>query len=120
MWRDRAYDLVRHAELLYNDAQTALDFETARQAEAQARASQQRAVAAHRLNMLAAFFFPLATLSAILSARLHHGWEDWEANHAPWGFAGVLLVGVCVGIVLTYIITRPGKPPKIERTTDQK
>ncbi len=120
IWRDRAYDLVRRAELLHNDAQAALDFETARQAKAQAEASQQRAVAAHRLNMLAAFFFPLATLSAVLSMKLHHGWEDWEANYAPWVFTGVLVVGISIGVVLTYIITRPAKPPKIERAPEDQ
>ena len=119
-WRDRAYDLVRRAELLYNDAQTALEFETAHQAEAQAQASRQRAVAAHRLNMLAAFFFPLATISAILSMKLHHGLEDWEANYAPWVFAGVLVMGVVIGIVLTYIVTRPAERPVNDREAPDK
>jgi hypothetical protein len=120
IWRDQAYDLVRRAELLYNDAQAALNFESARQAEAQAQASQQRAVAAHRLNMLAAFFFPLATISTILSMKLRHGLEDWEANYAPWVFAGVLATGVLIGVVLTYVITRPARRPKIERTTEDE
>ena len=120
LWRDQAYDLVRRTELLYDDAHSALEFETARQSEAQTQASQQRAVAAHRLNMLAAFFFPLATLSAILSMKLHHGLEDWEASYAPWVFAGVLAVGVFIGVVLTYIITRPAKPPKIKRATEDE
>ena len=120
IWRDQAYSLVRRAELLYNDAQAALNFETARQAEAQAEASRQRAVAAHRLNVLAAFFFPLATLSAILGANLHHGLEDWEVGHAPWGLAGVLVAGVLVGLALTYIITRPAKRPKIKLATEDK
>jgi len=114
-WRDRAYDLVRRAELLHNDAQTALDFETAHQAEAQAEASRQRAVAAHRLNILAAFFFPLATLSAILGVNLHHGWEEWESSHAPWVLMGVIVVGILIGLELVYAITRPTKRPKIER-----
>jgi hypothetical protein len=70
--------------------------------------------------MLAAFFFPLATLSAILGMKLHHGLEDWEAGYAPLVFCCVLVVGVFIGVVLTYIITRPAKRPKIERTTEDE
>ena len=108
-WRDRAYELVRRAELLYSDVQTALDFETAQQAETQAEASRQRAVAAHRLNVLVAFFFPIATLSSILSMNLHHGLEDWETPRAPWVLLAVLSFGVLMGTALTYLITLPAK-----------
>lgn len=117
-WRDKAYELVRRAELLYSDAQTALDFETAHQAEIQAEASQQRAVAAHRLNVLVAFFFPIATLSSILSMNLHHGLEEWELPRAPWVLCAVLTIGVLMGTGLTFLITRPVKgsnPEKAQR-----
>lgn len=108
-WRDRAYELVRRAELLYSDAQTALDFETAQQAEIQTEAGRQRAVSAHRLNVLVAFFFPIATLSSILSMNLHHGLEEWETPRAPWVLLGVLLAGIFLGGALTYLITRPAR-----------
>lgn len=111
-WRDRAYELVRRAELLYNDAQTALDFETAQQAEIQAEASRQRAVSAHRLNILVAFFFPIATLSSILSMNLSHGLEQWEPPRAPWVLLAVLITGILMGGALTFLITRPTKKSK--------
>ena len=47
-FRDQAYQTERAAELLYNDAKNALDFEVAQRAEEQARNSTQMAVAAHR------------------------------------------------------------------------
>ncbi|MEM9185524.1 MAG: hypothetical protein AAGB00_03405, partial [Planctomycetota bacterium] len=63
--RDRAYALNRRAELLQQDAKNTLDFVIARQAEEQADAARGQAKAAHRLNVLAALFFPVATLTAV-------------------------------------------------------
>ena len=119
-WRDQAYELVRRAELLSSDAQTALDFETAQQAKIQAEASQQRAVSAHRLNILVAFFFPIATLSSILSMNLTHGLEEWEPPHAPWVLLGVLIAGILLGGGLTYLITLPAKRASKESSTRVK
>ena len=62
--RDQAYDLTRRAELLHEDLKNGLDFAIAWQAEQQAEHSHQMSVAAYRLNILAAFFFPIATLMA--------------------------------------------------------
>ncbi len=110
-WRDKAYELVRRAELLYSDVHTALEFETAHQAKIQAEASRQRAVAAHRLNVLVAFFFPIATLSSILSMNLHHGLEEWETPRAPWVLLAVLVISVLLGALLSRLITRPARAP---------
>ena len=107
-WRDQAYDLSRRVELLQNDAKTALEFEVARQAELQAEASHQMATSAHRLNVLAAFFFPLATLSAVLGANL----QNVFASISPRGALTVMLViGLILGGALTYLITRPAERP---------
>src|SRR4051812_17829514 len=58
--RDRAADLERAAEQLTGDVRNALDFAVARRTEEQAASAQQMAVSQHRLNVLAAFFFPIA------------------------------------------------------------
>jgi hypothetical protein len=64
LWRDRAYAMSRTAELLNEDAKNALDFAVAQRAEEEVESNRRVEIAGHRLNMLAAFFFPLATLVA--------------------------------------------------------
>ena len=103
-FRDRAYELERTAELLHTDVKNALDYAVARRAEEQARASHQMAVAAHRLNVLAAFFFPIATLSAVFGSNLTHGLE--HTNLDPWPFLGVIGLGLLCGLVLMTSVTR--------------
>ena len=100
--RDRAYELERMAELLYEDAKNGLDFATARRAEEQAFASHRMEISAHRLNMLAAFFFPLATLSAILGVNLEHG---LSLLPAPQPFYIFVAVGVLLGGVLSLFVS---------------
>jgi len=107
-FRDRAYDLERNADLLYADAKNALDYLIARQSEAQAAASHRMAVSAHRLNVLAALFFPMVTLATIFGVNLHTGLED---ALAPWPFLIVLGLGLFSGLVLAKTITRPPRAP---------
>jgi hypothetical protein len=106
-YRDRAYEIERTAELLYNDAKNTLEFTMVKRAEDQAAASHKMAVAAHRLNILAAFFFPIAALSAIFGVNLKHGLENAPP---PLAFLAVLAAGLVSGGVLTAFITssRPG------------
>lgn len=104
-FRDRAYELEREAELLHTDIKHALDYAVARRAEELSRSSHRMAVSAHRLNLLAAFFFPIATMSAIFGVNLQHGLEDTPLD--PWPFLGVLLVGLLFGAVLASFIARP-------------
>ena len=101
-FRDRSYRIERTAELLYTDTKNSLEFDIAKRAEEQAAASHQMAVSAHRLNVLVAFFFPIATLSAVFGMNLLHGYEEAPA---PMPFLIVLLVGLAVGIVLKSFIT---------------
>ncbi len=107
-FRDRAYETERAAELLYQETQHSLDFLMARRAEEQAASSRRMAVSAHRLNLLAAFFFPIATLSAVLGVNLKHGWEQVSA---PWPFLAMLAVGLALGLILKSFVTeQPHKP----------
>ena len=100
--RDQAYEIERTAELLYNDTKNALEYAVAKRAEEQARASHQMAVSAHRLNLPAAFFFPLATLSAIFGVNLVHGLETLRA---PIPFLTVVALGLTFGTILAAFVT---------------
>lgn len=97
--RDRAYELERLSELLYEDAKNGLDFAVAKRAEEQSAASRRMEFAAHRLNLLVAFFFPLATLSAVLGVNLVHGYESRE--NAPIPFFIFVAAGTLLGLILT-------------------
>jgi hypothetical protein len=112
--RDRAYELERLSDLLYEDGKNGLDFAVAKRAEEQAVAGHRMEVAAHRLNMLVAFFFPLATLSAVLGVNLAHGLDvHLPAPYPFWIFVGG---GTVLGLLLTLAmsLTMPGleKPQK--------
>ncbi|MBC8355179.1 MAG: hypothetical protein H8E66_24655 [Planctomycetes bacterium] len=101
--RDRAYGIERTAELLLAEVKNALDVAVAKRAEEQAATSHHMAVSAHRLNMLAAFFFPIATLMAIFGANLRHGWEEtWP----PIPMLIVLGLGLTLGGILTVFVTK--------------
>jgi hypothetical protein len=95
--RDRAYDLDRNVELLLDNARNGLEFMIARRAEQQAVEAHKMAVSAHRLNLLVAFFFPIATLAAVMGTNLRHGYEE---IHSPFPFVGMLAIGLVAGIIL--------------------
>ncbi len=101
--RDRAYEIERTAELLLADVKNALDVIVAKRAEEHAAASYQMSIASHRLNVLVAFFFPLATLMAIFGANLRHGWEE---SWPPIPMLVVIGIGLVTGGVLSLFVTR--------------
>jgi hypothetical protein len=104
--RDKAYELERSAELLASDVRNALEFATAKKSEEQAAASHEMAVASHRLNLLAAFFFPIATLSAVFDTSLSHPLEQYIPP--PYAFYSVIGLGLFLGLVLAaYLADRP-------------
>jgi hypothetical protein len=102
IFRDRAYEIERSVELLYNEARNSLDFAVAQRAEAHAQSSYRMAVSAHRLNLLAAFFFPIATLTALFGVNMRHG---LETAHPPIPFLAVLGLGLVLGGLLTSFVT---------------
>ena len=101
--RDRAYDLSRTSELLYQDSKTAMDVAVVRRAEEQAEAGQQMARSAHRLNTLAAVFFPLATLGSIFGTTLTDDWS-WKNSIVP--FSIFLVAGSLLGILLSSFVNK--------------
>jgi hypothetical protein len=116
--RDHAVEIERGAELVHADSKNGLDFTVARQSEEQAHRSYDMAVAAHRLNLLAAIFFPIATLSAVFGMNLEHGLGIRENPAAFWA---VLIVGFVGGVFLTQVITRkPERPAARSQRSDPK
>ena len=94
--RDQAYEVERNLDLLYEDVRNAIQHRAARKAEEQARLSEQALHASHRLNILAALFFPLTALASIFGMQLAHGFD--ERN--PLNFWLVFAVGVVLGLVM--------------------
>ena len=74
-----------------------------RRAEEQAAASDRMAIASHRLNILAALFFPIATLGAIFGTTLT---ENWSLSNSTLPFAVFCITGLVTGMVLAAVITR--------------
>jgi Mg2+ and Co2+ transporter CorA len=60
--------------------------------------------------LLAAAFFPVATLATVFGMNLAHGMEEWAT---PAHFWGILGLGLASGLLLARIIAR--KPAPIAR-----
>jgi hypothetical protein len=99
--RDRAYEIERTVELLQTETKNSLDLLIARRADEQAKASRRMAASAHRLNLLAAFFFPLAALSGILGVNLVHGFETFQP---PLPFLAFVAASVISGLILVSFV----------------
>jgi len=102
--RDRSYAIERMAELLYGATKNGLEYAMARRAEQQAAHSERMAILSHRLNLLVAFFFPVATLSSIFGMELRNNLEQHLSPPLP--FFIVLAVGLGCGALLTLLVTR--------------
>ena len=99
--RDQAYDLERTAELLAAATKNSLEYKIARSAEEQAAASDRMAVSAHRLNMLVAFFFPLATITTVFGMEIRSGLEKLPQ---PQTFFAVIAIGLLMGAFLMLYV----------------
>jgi Mg2+ and Co2+ transporter CorA len=109
VFRDQANDLERAAELLHTDAKNGLDYTIAHETEKQSWRIYEMTVASHRLNLLAAMFFPIATLSAIFGMNLGHGLEQWSSPHT---FYLVLGIGLVAGLFLMGVVAQRPTPPQ--------
>jgi hypothetical protein len=118
--RDEAYEISRRADLLYDDAKNGMEFAMARQTEALAESSHQMSASSHRLNVLVAFFFPIATLMTILSANLTHGLEKLDQQHGPWVLGACIVGGLVLGMVITAIIAQPVHRPPRKSSANRK
>lgn len=86
--RDLAYEITRSLELLQEDTKNALEFRIAQRAEEQTRLSLQAIETSHRLNILAAVFFPLTAVSCAFGMNLTSGLEG-APNTAFWLVLGL-------------------------------
>ncbi|MDP0491590.1 MAG: hypothetical protein Q7Q71_11110 [Verrucomicrobiota bacterium JB023] len=96
--RDEAVDLERAIDLTTQDAKVGMDFSLAKSAQEQAAFAHQAAAEARRLNLLAAFFFPLATLVAIF------GMNSPRDVLADGSLVGVIVVGVMIGFIVLLAV----------------
>jgi len=74
--RDWAYDIERTLDLLYENAKNALDYKIAQRVEEQSQWSMRSVEAGHRLNVLAAIFFPLTAVSCLFGMNVVSGLEN--------------------------------------------
>ena len=77
--RDQAYDLSGQLSCWQRQRKTHSSIKLHGAAEEQAAASDRMAVSAHRLNMLVAFFFPLATITTVFGMEIRSGLEKRTA-----------------------------------------
>lgn len=96
--RDQTADLERAIELVVADAKAGMDFTLAESASLQASKAEAANQEARRLNRLAAFFFPLATLVAVF------GMNSPEEVCKSRGFWVVLGLGVILGFLVHSIV----------------
>jgi hypothetical protein len=115
--RDAAGEVERAAELLHGDAKNGLEFTVAHETEQQSQRTYEMAVSSHRLNLLAAIFFPIASLSSVFGMNLSNGLDAWQTPALFWGILGA---GLISGLLLTLIVAKKPTPPPsfAERTKD--
>jgi hypothetical protein len=105
--RDRAYALTRRLDLMQHEAKTNLDFVIAKRAEEQAQAIHHQSRAMYRLNLLAAFFVPLATFSAVFGMNLSNGLEGIDATIGPAPLYTLVGIGLGLGGTLAFFVGKP-------------
>ncbi len=96
-FRDRAVDLERAIDLVAGDAKAGMEFSLAENTEEQSRFAHEAAVEARKLNRLAAFFFPLATLAAVFGIN-----PPSEVLASPGAWL-VVALGVIAGLIVRSI-----------------
>ncbi len=104
--RDQAADLERGIELVAADAKAGMDFTLAESANQQALSAEVANREARRLNRLAAFFFPLATLVAVF------GMNPPEHVYRNSSFWVVLGAGVLLGLIVFTLVAARDRNPK--------
>jgi hypothetical protein len=103
--RDSAADIERTFELLHLDAKNGLDYTVARKSELQSQQSYEMALSAHRLNVLAAIFFPITALSSIFAMNPTLAPESLLHTPIFWTVVGA---GSLCGLLLSRsIVQRP-------------
>lgn len=104
-YRDQAYDMERTADIVLQDVRHDLEFAAARHEEQQTAAAHQMSIAAHRLNVMAAFFFPLATISAVMGMNFV---PDFKDTISPLVLLGIIVgASLVIGAIIAVNLPRP-------------
>jgi hypothetical protein len=111
--RDMASDVERNFDLLGEDVRNALQYKIARESEEQARLSREAVRASHRLNILAAWFFPLTAISSVFGMNFSHGLN----SNRPAMFWIIFALGVGLGFAMkAWVLARSdGKGAEVKR-----
>ena len=103
--RDFADDVDRNFDLLLQDLRNAVDFKIAKEAESQARLTKETLKANHRLNILAALFFPLTAVSSLFGMNFSNGLD--QSN--PMLFWVILGAGLVLGFGIKSWVLAQGR-----------
>ena len=117
--RDQAYEVERNFDLLYEDVRNAIQHRAARKAEEQARLTEEALHASHRLNILAALFFPLTAIASLFSMNFAHGMDE----HKPIIFWLVVAISVGLGFAMkSWVLgkSKPAEPPPKKQSQVEK
>ena len=98
MFRDRARELERAAELLHSDAQGTLTYWQAEASEDHAKASDRLGTILLKLNLVTGFFLPLVAFGSLFGMNLNL--PHFVADMFWWILLGALMVG---GLLLWFI-----------------
>ncbi len=102
--RDLASEVERNLDLLIEDVRNGIQHRMAREAEAQSQAGREALQASHRLNVLAALFFPLTAITSLFGMNLAHGID--ERN--PAIFWLVFILGTALGFGMkSWVLAKP-------------
>lgn len=100
--RDWAYDIERTLDLIYENTKNAMDYNIAKRAEEQTKLGMKSVEASHRLNIMAAIFYPLTAISCVFGMNLANGLEEQHYSL----FWLVLLITLILGIFVRRWVTR--------------
>ncbi len=100
--RDLAYDNERRYDILWQDSKNAVDFKIAQESEEQADLSKEALRASHKLNLLAALFFPLTALTSLFGMNMSSGFDDG----GPFLFWLIFAIGGATGFAMKGWVAR--------------
>jgi hypothetical protein len=100
--RDWAYDIERTLDLLYENTKNALDYDIARRAEEQNKLGLAAVESGHRLNILAAIFYPLTAISCVFGMNVSNGFENTPITL----FWLISLMALALGFVVRRWVVR--------------
>jgi Mg2+ and Co2+ transporter CorA len=100
--RDLTNDLERATELVVADAKNALEYTEAKAAAEQAVFAKKTVDAQHRLNLLAALFFPVTAVASVLGTEMSTGFE----KAGPAVFWVIIAASIALGFFIRSSLSK--------------